>query len=428
MRKLIPALILAFVFIHCNPLNGQIEQSEVERIIRVLAADDMMGRQAFTPYADKAAAFIAQEYKRAGLKKWKKNKSYLQTFPVYQFTVSDLQIIANGKAVPDAFAITNEKGAQWDQESGVKQVWVGEDDDFQAAFGQYRRSGENAVIWVHPAHKQIFSRYATFTGRGNRTLNVENPSSMVFVLSDQQPESFQVDMTAVVETNDLSNVVGYIKGKRKDEYVLFSAHYDHIGIREPVDQDSIANGANDDASGTTAVITLAEYFKKQGKPERSLLFVAFTAEEIGGYGSRYFSEQLDPDQIVAMFNIEMIGKPATDGPNSAWITGFDKSDFGQILQKAVAGTQYKFYADPYPRQNLFYRSDNATLARLGVPAHSISTTPIDVDRDYHQVSDEVATLDLAHLTNTIKAIAAGAGLIISAKATPTRVDPADVNR
>lgn len=428
MKRLIQILFFVSTFCLCTPLISQIERPEVERIIRTLAADEMMGRQAFTPYADKAAAFIAQEFKKAGLKKWKKTKNYLQTFPVYQFSVSDLNVSADGKPAGEVFAMTTEERVSWTQDSPVKTVWIGEEDDFREAFGQNRGSGESAIVWVHPAHKGIFSRYASFLGRGNRTLKVENPNTVIFAIAEKKPDAFQVQMTAVAETNDLSNVVGYIKGKRKNEYVLFSGHYDHLGVRQPVGQDSIANGANDDASGITAVISLAEYFKQQGKPERSLLFVAFTAEEVGGYGSRYFSEQLDPDEIVAMFNIEMIGKPATDGPNSAWITGFDKSDFGQILQKAVAGTQYKFYADPYPRQNLFYRSDNATLARLGVPAHSISTTPIDVDEDYHQVSDEVETLDLDHLTNTIKAIAAGAGLIVSGKATPSRVDPTEVNR
>lgn len=428
MKRLIPTLFLVSVLAAGNTAFAQIERTEVERIIRTLAADDMMGRQAFTPYADKAAAFIAQEFKRAGLKKMKKTRSYLQTFPVYQFTVSDVQVTADGATADDVFAMTTEKSVDWNQGSPIKSFRIGPEDNFREVFGQVRGADESAVVWVHPDHKDMFSRYASFLGRGNRTLAVDNPTTVVFAIADKMPEAFQVQMQAVVETSELSNVVGYIKGKRKDEFVLFSGHYDHLGIRNPVGQDSIANGANDDASGITAVISLGEYFKKQGKPERSLLFVAFTAEEIGGYGSRYFSEQLDPDKIVAMFNIEMIGKPATDGPNSAWITGFDKSDFGKILQQAVAGTQYKFYADPYPAQNLFYRSDNATLARLGVPAHSISTTPIDVDKDYHQVSDEVDTLDLDHLTNTIKAIAAGAGLIISGKSTPTRVDPANVNR
>ena len=128
-----------------------------------------------------------------------------------------------------------------------------------------------------------------------------------------------------------------------------------------------------------------------------------------------------------MFNIEMIGTPATEGPNTAWITGFERSTFGSLLQEAVIGTDYTFYADPYTTQNLFYRSDNATLARLGVPAHSISTTPIDVDPHYHQVTDHVETLDLDHMTNTVRAIAMGAETMISGVATPTRVDPATVN-
>ncbi|MBI2403331.1 MAG: M20/M25/M40 family metallo-hydrolase [Gemmatimonadetes bacterium] len=225
-----------------------------------------------------------------------------------------------------------------------------------------------------------------------------------------------------------ANVVGMIPGRRENEIVLFSAHYDHVGVGEPVNGDSIFNGANDDASGTTAVSELARYFKAKGRPERTLVFAAFTAEEAGGLGSRYFSQRLNPDHIVAMFNIEMIGKPSAQGPNHAWITGFERSSVGKILQDAVAGTEFAFDPDPYPQENLFFRSDNAALARLGVPAHSISTTPIDVDRYYHQVSDEFCTLDLDHLTNTIRAIAGGAAPIIAGDATPTRVDTAQVRR
>lgn len=118
----------------------------------------------------------------------------------------------------------------------------------------------------------------------------------------------------------------------------------------------------------------------------------------------------------------MIGKPAVSGPNSAWITGFERSTFGEILSESAHNSNYEFYPDPYPNQNLFYRSDNAVLARLGVPAHSISTTPIDVDRDYHEVTDEFDTIDISHLNNTIHAIAKAAEIIISGRATPTRVD------
>ncbi len=284
--------------------------------------------------------------------------------------------------------------------------------------------------------RRIISVLASDDMRGRRAATADAERAAAFLAHEFEAaglepleglQGYFQSFSARISEEPLVNVVGMIPGRRSDEFILFSAHYDHIGIRPAVDGDSIANGANDNASGTTAVVTLARYFAQRGTPERTLLFVAFTAEESGGYGSRYFSTQLDPDQVVAMFNIEMIGKPAVEGPNTAWLTGFERSSFGEILQEAVAGTEYSFYPDPYPAQNLFYRSDNATLARLGVPAHSISTTPIDVDRDYHQVSDHVETLDMAHMTNTIRAIALGAESIIAGDATPTRVDPASVN-
>ena len=155
--------------------------------------------------------------------------------------------------------------------------------------------------------------------------------SVVYALTDVRSiETYALEALAVKTENSLTNVVGSLPGKRPDEFVLFSAHYDHIGIRRAVNGDSIANGANDDASGVAAVLSLARYFAAGPTPERTLIFAAFTAEERGGYGSRYFSQSVNPDEIIAMFNIEMIGKPATEGPNTAWITGWDKSDFGEL--------------------------------------------------------------------------------------------------
>jgi len=316
-----------------TPQHPEIDRASAERVIRVLAADDMEGRSAFSPAAMRAAQFIAGEFEAIGLTPLPGNDGYLQRFT------------------------------------------------------------------ATPRNR----------GRGGRGAGGAEGAA-------QQPPEYE-----------LANVVGIIEGNRADQIVLFSAHYDHVGLR-PGGEDTIANGANDNASGTTAVIELARYFRGRPRPERTLMFVAFTAEEGGGLGSRHFSEQLDPGAIVAMFNIEMIGKPAVSGPNTAWITGYDRSSFGAILSQAVEGTNYEFYPDPYPQQNLFYRSDNATLARLGVPAHTISTTPIDVDPDYHRVSDEVETLDLDHMTNTIRAIALAAQTIVSGAATPTRVDPETVRR
>jgi len=222
----------------------------------------------------------------------------------------------------------------------------------------------------------------------------------------------------------MANVVGVLKGKSKpDEIVVFSGHYDHIGIIKPVAGDSIANGADDDASGTTGVIALAKYFKAINNNERTLIFVAFSAEEIGGDGSRYFTEQVDANKVVAMFNIEMIGKHSKWGTNSVFITGFERSNFGTILQSNITGTKFQFYPDPYPDQQLFYRSDNARLAMKGVPAHSLSTDEIDKDQLYHSVDDEVESLDLKNMTEVIRAIALGSRSIVSGKDTPTRIPP-----
>jgi len=224
------------------------------------------------------------------------------------------------------------------------------------------------------------------------------------------------------QDRNANNVVGILPGKSKpNEYVVFSAHFDHLGIKDD-GTDKVYNGANDDASGTTAVIALAKYFKELGNNERTIIFVAFTGEEVGGYGSRYFSKSINPDEVVAMFNIEMIGTESKWNKDSAYITGFEKSDFGTILQKNLKGSKFQFYEDPYPSQNLFYRSDNKTLAALGVPAHTISTSKMDDEQNYHKLSDEVATLDLDNMTEIIKAIAISSESIINGKDTPTRVE------
>ena len=117
----------------------------------------------------------------------------------------------------------------------------------------------------------------------------------------------------------------------------------------------------------------------------------------------------------------MIGTDSKWGKNSAYITGFERSDFGTILQKNLVGSGFNFYQDPYPQEQLFYRSDNARLAALGVPAHTISTSKMDVEPNYHKLSDEISTLDMDNMTEIIKSIAISSQTIISGKDTPSRV-------
>jgi len=265
---------------------------------------------------------------------------------------------------------------------------------------------EGRAIYSQGIDKAATFIEAEFKAIGLKPLNGENGFRQTFE-KDGKP---------------LFNVAGMIPGKSKaTELVVFSGHYDHLGILKGDEQDSIANGADDDASGITAMIALAKYYKALNNNERTLIFVAFTAEETGGFGSQHFSKKLDPDHVVAMFNIEMIGKESKFGKNTAFITGFDKSDFGKILQKNLTGTEFTFHPDPYLRQNLFYRSDNATLAALGVPAHTISTDQIDTDKFYHTVKDEYSTLDTENILATIKAIAKSAISIVKGTDTPSRI-------
>ena len=405
-----------------------IDRATVERVVQTLASDEMQGRDAYAPSGMRAAEFLAREFQAAGLQSAAGAEGYLQRFSTRTITVGTGRVVVNGRLLaPSQIAMRLGSGdIEW-RTGDVPIVVVGPDDDPLTTVTSVANAGFDALVLIDEMHRESFTPLLQIFRRPVRVLSSAEGAAVVLALvTADENATYQVTHTATVVEEPLANVVGVLPGRRTDELVLFSAHYDHIGFERPLYGDSIANGANDNASGVSAVVALAKYYASRGTPERTLLFAAFTAEEAGGFGSRHYSRQLDADQIVAMFNIEMIGKQAAAGPNTAWITGFDKSSFGQILQQAVAGTGYEFQADPYPRMGLFTRSDNATLARLGVPAHSISTTPIDNDPDYHRVSDEVETVDVAHIVRTIQAIARGAETIVTRAATPTRVDPATV--
>lgn len=401
-----------------------IGEENVSRIIKTLSADEMRGRNAFSPDIEMAADFIAGEYRQIGLQPLN-GDNYRQEFEIFSVQTEESSVRINNADVDpqNYFARSFSDEFEWDLQN-AHIAYITKDDDFRAKLREFLSDSVSSLIIVDETHHEWFNRYRRFMNRPVRSLDISNEHDDVFVLTSQPPlHSLSVKVTNTITPVNLFNVGGKIEGKRKDEIVLFSAHYDHIGVIAPVNGDSIANGANDNATGVAATIELARHFSKQRKPERTIYFVNFTAEESGGFGSRYFSQLVDPESIVAMFNIEMIGKPAVDGPNTAWITGFDYSTFGEILKNSNKDSSFVFYPDPYPNQNLFFRSDNATLARLGVPAHTISTTPIDVDDDYHRVTDEFHTINIQHTTNTIAAIAKAAMAIISGDKTPTRINP-----
>ena len=200
------------------------------------------------------------------------------------------------------------------------------------------------------------------------------------------------------------NVVGVLPGSDPalaDEVVLVSSHYDHVGVRQPVNGDSIYNGADDDASGTVAVLEIARQLRAGPPLRRTVVFVAFTGEELGGLGSRwYLQHPVRPlEQTVADLNIEMVGRPDSlaGGPGKAWLTGYERSNMGDGLKAGGI----PIVPDPRPSQNFFQRSDNYALAVRGIVAHTLST--FNLHTDYHRPSDEADRLDYDHMASVIMA-------------------------
>jgi len=399
--------------------DGIINASEVRRIEAILASDEMRGRRTGTPDIDKAADFIADEFKKSGLQPLA-GSGFLQQFSMLRPKMTSLKYEVNG-ADADAenlIIITSQPDLKVNEKSGYEIEKIKSGENLFDRAQSITRSKKNIIALVDKSFESNFSRLA---GLKRQLFKADN--SIIFLLSDEAPKEFAIKAEHTFEETKFSNVVGILPGKsKKNEYVIFSAHYDHLGIaKEPVNGDSIYNAANDDAARTTAVIMLANYFVKSNNNERTIVFAAFTAEELGGFGSQYFSRQFEPSQVVAMFNIEMIGTESKWGKNSAYITGFEKTNMGEILQKNLKGSAFSFHPDPYPEQDLFYRSDNATLAALGVPAHTISTSKMDAEPNYHKVSDEVSTLDMDNMAEIIKAIALSSRSIVDGTNTPTRV-------
>jgi Zn-dependent M28 family amino/carboxypeptidase len=427
MKKslIITALLAVSASSFAQDVNKLISQDDVTRIIKTLSADDMQGRGTFTPGIEKAATFIEGEYTKAGLKPLAGNTGYRQIFSMTRSTPIKTTASINGKSiVADSVFVVGGESFTWASVKDVQVVNVTADKNFRQEYMGAQKSGKKTLMIVDPKFQSLFKRaHDAYAMRGSVSFKGTTTPPIALVLGKfDSINSFDISYENKSEELPLFNVAGMIPGKSKpNEYVVFSGHYDHLGIIKAMEGDSIANGADDDASGTTAVISLAKYYKKLNNNARTLIFVAFTAEEIGEYGSQYFATQVDPDKVVAMFNIEMIGKASKFGENSAFITGFERSDFGTILQNNLKGTVFKFHPDPYPDQNLFYRSDNASLAEKGVPAHTISTDQIDIDKLYHTVKDEFSSLDVSNITSTIRAIALSSRTIVSGKDTPTRV-------
>jgi Zn-dependent M28 family amino/carboxypeptidase len=206
------------------------------------------------------------------------------------------------------------------------------------------------------------------------------------------------------------NVIGYLEGndpELKNEFVVFGAHYDHIGISdEPVDGDKIFNGANDDASGCTAVTELVNYFAKTKSNKRSILFCYFSAEEAGLLGSRHLAPKLKEQgfNMYAMLNFEMVGVPMKNETMQAYVTGWGMSNMGEKINQ-YAGKTFVGNLPEEIKYQLFRRSDNYSFYQeFNVPSQTICTFDFTNFDYYHHVKDEFANMDVVHMTSFIQQV------------------------
>lgn len=202
------------------------------------------------------------------------------------------------------------------------------------------------------------------------------------------------------------NIVGVVEGNDtalKKEFIVIGAHYDHIGTIKPENGDYIANGANDNASGTTTVMELARYFAKNKSNKRTLIFALFSAEEKGLLGSKHLAQRMKKEELnlYAMLNFEMVGVPLRGKNYELYITGYEKSNLAEVSNR-YAGENMIGFLPTAKDYGLFQRSDNYDFYKeFGVPSHTYCTFDFTNFAYYHKVDDEVSEMDFAHMAKMV---------------------------
>jgi aminopeptidase YwaD len=279
------------------------------------------------------------------------------------------------------------------------------------------------IVPVTDANDKIFQSAVKRGPRPQREIddNTRPVADVVMMLPDAAQQMWaladgtQIKLHADVgpwETTHTWNVLAKIDGgKNARQIVLLSAHLDHLGMHDG----KTYPGADDDASGTVAVMELARALAKEPQPQRTVVFALFGSEEKGLIGARYFLKNptFPLKDIVANLNFEMIGRPDPKlKPNELWLTGWERTNLGPEL--AAHGAL--LVADPHPEQGFFQRSDNYAMARDGIVAQSVSS--FGLHTDYHQTTDTVDKIDWTHLDSAIGSMIAPVTWLANSDFTP----------
>jgi aminopeptidase YwaD len=392
-----------------------------------LASEALQGRGSATRDEAIAAAYVASQFEGFGLKPAPGMTGYLQTAWVIQPRLEGpVSLTVGGQTVGDAQLLSS----SGNNVSGTIKVFTGEDIKTMPA-GDIVMAIPTAKLPLPSLTRAARAKGAKliilrenedttkYWESGGKTTNMSaylesdppaTPRMAIAVLPAATYDRLAKDgaqaaltLPEVIKARSITtNAIGYLKGSDPAAgTILYTAHLDALGVKG----DTIIYGANDDASGTTAVLEIARALASGKKPKRSILFVAYGAEELGLLGSLYFAKNspVPLKEIIANLEFEMIGAQDPKLPaNTLMMTGFERSDFGETMKAQGA----QITTDPYPEHHFFERSDNYQLALQGIVAHTVSgwaTTP-----DYHSPKDTVANLNIDFMTSAIQSLIAPA--------------------
>jgi hypothetical protein len=413
-------LVLSFA----GTLSAQVDtitEARVEAAVTWLAADERGGRDTPSAGQEAAAEWLAQRFAAAGLQQAIKGSWFHEfTLPGSRFDPREVTAKLQRRLHDDQREITLVPGADvrlWrpaDAPSGAAEACtVAQADDPVLQQLLRAESGRRPIVLeVAEDHPYWLATAGVRTTLGGvraaaRPVFLVRKGLLPALPPGRDEAAWAITWTAAKPEKldvPLKNVVALLPGTDKAaEHVVVSAHYDHVGIGAPVGGDGIYNGADDDATGTTAVLLLAEAMAKEPPGRRSVLFVCFSAEEKGLSGSAAFVARppVPLDTIAANVNIEMIGRPEPGNQGKAWITGSEYSDFAAIAAKALEQTGIEVV--PFRMATmLFAGSDNYSFAKRGIVAHSLSAGSLHAD--YHRPSDEVGKLDIPHMTKIVRGL------------------------
>lgn len=411
--------LCAWIAPYAQSPDAVVTEREVTRIISILASDSLRGRGNFDPAQQKAADFIVDEFSGSGLYPLPGFHNYSIPFlPARGLWTETDALVWNGNPVPsEQFMYLQARPGPYPaarlQDFSVIRLNTCFTDELPARLSA---AGRNVLVWTdkrQPDGVNIFPR-SFQSVKGSLRKNI------LLVYAGQAPDSIRLEAQPGY-TRLAWNIAGILPGRsRPGEVVLFSAHYDHEGVLPHWGKDSIMNGANDNASGTTVLLMLARYFAARNDNERTLIFCAFSGEELGLVGSKAMAPLLETDSIVAAINLEMLGVPQY-GKKRVFITGRKYSSLPDGLRKQLVKNGLKVIPEPDEEKQLFLRSDNYPFAQEGVPAHTIMASD-DGDRCYHKVCDEVQRIDIPNLTALARAIAAACGELVNGTFTPGRIN------